>query len=94
MLIVDIVLWAEIEPLKLKIICRLGWDDQLKKIVVLKGGNVAKEILKNRFLDKRYYPKRTKYIEAKMGKAFIRDLCYGLTGSRVWATIPYEKNTI
>jgi len=91
MLIVDVIFWAEIEPLKLKTICRLAWDDRLKRIVILKGKRIGREILKDRYLDKRFYPKRLKYISATQGKKFIEDLCFGLTGSRCWASQAYRK---
>lgn len=91
MLIVDIIFWQEIEPIKTKIICSLAWDDKLKRIMILKGAKVGKQILKDRYLDKRDYPRKLRYIEAKMGKAFIQNLCFGLCGTRVWATRAYKK---
>jgi hypothetical protein len=94
MLVVDILSWKSKESSKTKIICRLGWDEQLKKIVILKGKRIGKQILKDKYLDKRYYPKKLKYISAKQGKYFIKNLCYGLAGTRVWATIPYKENTL
>lgn len=36
-------------------------------------------------LNKRDHPKHIRYVEAKQGKAFIQNLPYALTGSRVWA---------
>jgi len=93
MLVVDILNWKSKRSSKTKIICSLGWDDRIKRIVILKGKRVAKEILKDRFLDKRYYPKKLKYISAKQGKYFIKNLCYGLSGSRVWSTFPREEDT-
>ena len=92
MLVVDVISLQEIRPIKTKVTCRLAWDDEIKRIVVLKGTKVAKHILKDRYLDKRYYPEKIEYIEASQGKAFIENLCYGLTGSYVWATRAYEED--
>jgi hypothetical protein len=91
MLVVDIISLKKISPIKTEIICRFGWDEEAESIVVLKGTKVAENILKDRYLDKRYYPEKIEYIEASQGKAFIENLCYGLTGSYVWATRPYEE---
>ncbi len=91
MLVTDIISLQEIEPIKLKVTCRLGWDDKLKRIMILHGKRVGKQILKDRYLDKRW-PEKFQYIEASQGKIFVKNLCYGICGSRVWATIPYEEN--
>ncbi len=92
MLVVDVITWKGKESPEKIIICSLGWSDEESKIVILKGKRVGKEILTDRFLDKRYYPKKLKYIEAKQGRDFIKNLCYGLAGSRVWSTIPREED--
>ena len=68
-----------------RVICTLGWSEKEKKIVILRGKRIGKQILKERFLDKRYWPKELRYVEAKQGKAFIENLPYALTGSYVWA---------
>jgi len=91
MLVVDIISLKEIRPIKTKVTCRLAWDEETKSIVILKGKRVSKHILKSRYLDKRYYPEKIEYIEASQGKAFIENLCFGLTGSYVWATRAYEE---
>ena len=91
MLVVDVISLQEIRPIKTKVTCRLGWDDETKKIIILKGKRVGKRMLKSRYLDKRYYPKKLEYIEASQGKYFIQNLCYGLCGSYVWATRAYEE---
>jgi len=68
-----------------RVVCTLGWDEEKKKIVILKGKRIGKQILKDKYLDKRYYPKQLRYLRAEQGKYFIQNLCYGLTGSYTWA---------
>ena len=92
MLVTEIVSIRKIEPLKTKVICQLAWDDQLKKIVILKGKRVGRRILRQRYLDKRW-PEKEQYLSADQGKDFIKNLCYGICGSRVWATLPYKKES-
>jgi hypothetical protein len=92
MLAVDILRWRSKRSSKTKVICRLAWDDKLERIVILKGKRVGRRILKERYFDKRW-PKGFRYIEASQGKDFIRNLCHGICGSHVWASIPYEKET-
>lgn len=91
MLVVDILSWRSKTSSKAKVICRLAWDDRLKRIIFLKGKRVGKQILKDRYLDKRW-PKKFRYISAKQGKYFIKNLCYGLCGSHVWSTFPYKED--
>jgi len=67
MSVVDIINLEEIEPLKLKVICSLGWSDEKEKIVILKGKRIGERILKNRYLDKETYEK----ISSADGKKFI-----------------------
>jgi len=93
MLVVDVISLQEIEPLKTKVICRLGWDQELKSIVILKGKRVGKQILTERYLDKRW-PEKFQYIEASQGEDFIRNLCWAICESRCWATIPHEGSII
>ena len=90
MLTVNIVSLRKIEPLKTAVICQLGWDDKRQEIVILKGKRVGEQILKESFLDIRH-PEKFQYISAKQGKDFIKNLCYGLCGSRIWAAWPREK---
>ena len=91
MLVVDVISLRKNEPLETKVICQLGWDEKQNRIKILKGKSVGKNILKNKYLDKRW-PEKEKYIEASQGENFIRNLCYGLAGSRVWASKAYEEN--
>ena len=72
---------------KPKVDCILGWDSKKKEIVILKGKRIGKQILQEKFLDKRW-PERHEYIEAKQGRNFIKNLCYGLTGSYCFAGKP------
>lgn len=92
MLVVDVLSWKSKRSSKKIIICSLGWSDEESKIVILKGKRVGRQILKDRYLDKRW-PKKFRYISAKQGKDFIKNLCYGLAGSRVWSTFPREEDT-
>ncbi len=93
MIIVDVINLRKIEPIKTKTICRLAWDEKRNRIKILKGKKVGKRILKEKFLDKRWYgTEKAVYLSADQEKDFIQNLCYGICGSRVWATIPYRKN--
>jgi hypothetical protein len=91
MIIVDVISLRKIEPIKLKTICQLAWDEKRNRIKILKGKKVGKRILKEKFLDKRWHwSEKAVYLSADQGEDFIRDLCYGLAGSRVWASKAYE----
>jgi hypothetical protein len=92
MLVTDIVSWKSKTSSETKILCSLGWDTERQEIVILKGRRVGKRVLKGKYLDKRC-PENIRYIEATQGRDFIKNLCHGLCGSRVWSTIPYEEDT-
>ena len=91
MLVTDICTWKSKRSPKVKILCSLGWDEKLNRIRIIKGRRVGKIILKGKFLDKRC-PDELRYIEASQGKDFIRNLCFGLAGTRIWATPPREES--
>ena len=84
MLVVDIYDLYELNK-NPRVVCTLGWDEEKEEIVILKGKRIGEQILKERYLDKRYVPKQFRYLKAEQGKYFIRNLCCGLTGSYMWA---------
>ena len=90
MLVTDIVSWESKTSSETKILCSLGWDERTNRIRILKGRRIGKNILKGKYLDKRC-PEELRYIEANQGKKFIQDLCFGLAGTRIWATLPREE---
>jgi hypothetical protein len=81
------------EPL---VLCTLAWDETEKRIAILKNKRIGKKILKEKYLNKRLYfetghmPAEHEYLEASMGEYFIRNLCYGIAGSYIWASKPYK----
>ena len=75
MLVVDVLKWKSAWSSEAKVICRFGWDDGQNKIVILRGKIVGRRILRQRYLDKRYYPQKLIYLDASQGKKFIEDLC-------------------
>lgn len=91
MLVVDIVSWKSKISSETKVICSLGWDERKNRIQIIKGRRIGKNILRGKYLDKRN-PDELRYIEASQGKDFIRDLCFGLAGTRIWATPPREED--
>jgi hypothetical protein len=91
MLVVDIVSWKSKTSSETRVLCSLGWDEKLNRIRIIKGKRVGKNILKGKFLDKRY-PDELRYIEASQGEDFIKNLCFGLAGTRIWATPPREES--
>lgn len=71
-----------------KVLCILAWDEEKKKIVILKGKRFGLDILEDKYLDK-----RTKtLISVEDGKSFIVNLPFSLTGSRVYAGKTYEED--
>jgi len=91
MLVCDICTWRSKTSSEIKLICRLGWDDKLNRIKIIKGKRIGKNILRGKFLDKRC-PEKIRYIEASQGEDFIKNLCFGLAGTRIWATPPREED--
>jgi hypothetical protein len=90
MLVCDVYAWRSKTSLRARLLCQLGWDEKTNRINIIRGQSVGKNILKGKYLDKRC-PDELRYIEASQGKDFIKNLCYGLCGSRIWASRAYEK---
>lgn len=75
---------------KAEIICVLGWDEQYKKIVILKGKRAGKNILKDRFQNS----KTMKHISIKKSghKKFFEQLPFCFDNcSRMWASKAYTS---
>ena len=71
---------------KAEILCILGWDEQAQKIKILKGHQIGKNILKDRF----FSSKTLKHISIKESgeKKFFEQLPFCFDNcSRMWAEI-------
>ena len=91
MLVTDIYAWKSKTSSKAKLLCQLGFCEKTNRIKIIHGQKIGKIILKGKYLDKRN-PDALQYISISDGeKSFIENLCYGLCGSRVWASCAYEK---
>ena len=69
-----------------KVICTLGWDEEKKQVVVLKGRRIAKRILSEKYLHHpSAYKGVHKYYSVEDGSKFIKLLHECLDGSYVFA---------